>query len=229
MTWWPQRPRLSGPRSTAERARSGPGRLRAASAPPPTRANPPKPAKSHSDLRDVLAHRTPEQGGQSALDPPRVGAGQVGARDQRLHLARHPGGARQSDAAPLPRAPALGGHARPRHADLHRAERTQQLALARPVPIALRRLRIPLVAPASQRRFQLLPDQLFDVWRTSRFDKPAHPLPDARLDLAETRSVCGWVEPGVSGKQRRAVCTRLRAILFHGVVPADARTPEMAR
>ena len=79
-------------------------------------------------------------------------------------------------------------------------------------PVARRRLRIPLVAPAAQRRFQLLPDQLFD--------EPAHPLPDARFNR---------VKPGVPGKQRRAVCFRLRAILLHGVASAGARTPEMAR
>ncbi|MDQ2803360.1 MAG: transposase, partial [Pseudomonadota bacterium] len=39
----------------------------------------------------------------------------------------------------------------------------------RSMPVALGRLRIPLVAATSQRRFQLLPDQLFD--------EPAHSLP----------------------------------------------------
>ena len=161
---------------------------------------------------DVLAHRTLEQGSQRALDPARVGARKVGARNQRLHLARHPGVARQSGAAPLLCAPALDRHACPWHADLNRTEAAQQLALARPVPVALRRFHIPLVAPASQRRVQLLPDQLLD--------EPAHPLPDARLDR---------VKPGVPGKQRRAVRIRLRAILLHGVVSAGAETPEMAR
>ena len=73
----------------------------------------------------VLAHRTAEQGSQRALDPARVGAGQVGARDQRLDLLGHPGVARQSGAAPLLRAPALGRHARPRHADLRRTKRAE--------------------------------------------------------------------------------------------------------
>src|SRR3712207_8898266 len=71
-----------------------------------------------------------------------------------------------------------------------------------PLPMAVPMPRRPaaLVAPAPQRRFELLLDQLLD--------EAADPLPQPRLER---------VEPGLPGEQRRL--TRLSvAILAHGVV-----------
>ena len=158
----------------------------------------------------VLAHRAPEQRGQRALHPARVGAGQVGAGDQRLDLPGQPGVARQRGAAPLPRAAVLGPQPGARHGDLHRPEGAGQLPLAVAVPMA-RGARRPLVAPAPQRRRQLLLDQLLD--------EAADPLPQPGLDR---------VEPGLPGEQRRPG-RLLAAILVHGVVSAGAPTPVMAR
>ena len=79
-----------------------------------------RPQASQSDLHlapgpadHVLADRAPEQRRQRPLHPARVGPGQVGARDQRLELARPPGVARQHGAAPLPRAAVLALAAAP--------------------------------------------------------------------------------------------------------------------
>ena len=127
-------------------------------------------------------------------------------------MAGRPGIARQRGAAPFLRAPALDGHARPRHAALRSPKAAQELTLPRPVPVARELALRPLVPRAAQRRRQFLLQQLLD--------EPAHPLPDARLNR---------VKPSLPGKQRRAVRLRPRAILFHGVVSTGARTPEMAR
>jgi len=86
----------------------------------------------------ILAHRTAEQGGQRALDPARVGPGQVGACDQRLDLARHPGVARQQCTAPFLGGAAFSGHARPWHVEFYRTEAAQELTIPRPVPVTFR-------------------------------------------------------------------------------------------
>jgi len=155
----------------------------------------------------VFAHLSLEQRGQRTLDPARVGAGQVGARDQRLHLSGYPGVAGQSGAAPFLGASALVPHPRAGHADPHRAERAEKLPLAGSVPVALR-LRRPLVPAAAQGLRQLLFQQ--------RLDEPAHPGADSCLDR---------VKPGLSRERPHAVRLRRRAILFHGVVSTGARTP----
>lgn len=74
----------------------------------------------HVRANHVLAHRAAEQGRQRTLDPTRVGAGQVGTRDQRLDLAGHPGVAGQRRAAPF-LAAAAGRHPGARHAHRPRA------------------------------------------------------------------------------------------------------------
>jgi hypothetical protein len=122
-------------------------------------------------------------------------------------LPRHPGVAGQRGAAPLLCAPALVPHSRAWHADPHRAERAEKPPLAGSVPVALR-LRRPLVPAAAQGLRQLLLQQLLD--------EPAHPGADSRLDR---------VKPGLSRERPHAVRLRRRAILFHGVVSAGARTP----
>src|SRR3712207_8355537 len=93
-------------------------------------------------------------------DPARVGAGQVGAGDQRLGLAGHPGVAGQDGAAPLPCRAVLGSQPGPRHGDLHPAEGAGQPPL--PMAVPMPRRPAALVAPAPQRRFELLLDQLLD-------------------------------------------------------------------
>src|SRR3712207_8588778 len=63
-----------------------------------------------------------------------------------------------------------GGHPGARHIDLHRAEQAEEPALARPVPVALRLARRPLVPCAAQRRRKLLLQHFLD--------EPAYPAPD---------------------------------------------------
>jgi hypothetical protein len=65
-----------------------------------------------------------------------MGSTSVGAGDQRFHLLRHPGVARQHPALPLGGSAAGGADARPRHGDLHRAEAAGHLPLAMTVPVA---------------------------------------------------------------------------------------------
>ena len=132
----------------------------------------------------VLAHRAPEQRAQRAPDPARVGAGQVGAGDQRLHLPRHPGVAGQHGAAPFPRGAVPGVQPGPRHGDLHRPEGAGQPPLPMAVPMA--RDAAALIAPASKRLGQLLLDQLLD--------EAADPPPQPGFDR---------VEPSRPGEQRR--------------------------
>ena len=131
-----------------------------------------------------------EQRGQRALDPARVGPGQVSARDQRLHLPGHPGVAGQSGAAPFLRAAALGRHPRARHADLDRAKLNPEPALTGPVPVTASAPPRPARAGAAQGLRQLLLQQLLN--------EAAHPIPDACLDR---------VEPSLPGKYRRAAST----------------------
>src|SRR4051812_3141775 len=72
-------------------------------------------------------------------DPARVGAGQIGARDQRLGSARQALVGREGGVAPF-RGPAFGrGKPRPRHANRHGAERAHQGPL--PMAVAMARHR----------------------------------------------------------------------------------------
>jgi hypothetical protein len=70
----------------------------------------------------VLRHCTPEQRSQNPPYPARVGAGQVGACDQRLHLFRHPRVAWQRLAVPLLARPTGFDQPGAWHADRHEAK-----------------------------------------------------------------------------------------------------------
>ena len=125
------------------------------------------------------------------------------------------------------RVPPPAAAIRPRHAEFHRAKAARQPAPARPVPGARRPAFRPPAPRAAPRRRPL--QQVLDVRRTPRSGKPAHLVPDARPDLAETRSVCGWVKPGAACEQRRAVRFRLGAVLLQGATSTGVPTPVLAR
>src|SRR3954470_20735810 len=159
--------------------------------------------------RNSAARARWEQRGQGSLYPARVGAREVGARDQGLDLASPPRVARQGGAAPLPGRAALGPQPGARHGDRHRPEGAGQPPLAVAVPVP--RGGAAPVPPSPQGRGQLLLEQLLD--------EAADPLPQARLDR---------VEPGLPGEQGR-LGRPLGAILVHGVVSAGVPPPVMAR
>ena len=92
--------------------------------------------------------------------------GHTGTLELPLAQRRALFGLRQRCAAPLLSGASCSGHARPRHAELHRSKRAEQLALARRVPAALRLTFRPLVPRAAQPRCELLPQRVLD--------KPAH-------------------------------------------------------
>jgi hypothetical protein len=104
----------------------------------------------------VLAH-APRNSAASALHTPRVGAGEVGAGDQRLDLrvSRRSAAAAALRHFPLGRP---GSQPGPRHGDLHRPEGAGQRRV--PMPVPMPRPSAALVAPAPQRRVELLLDQL---------------------------------------------------------------------
>ena len=179
----------------------------------------------------VLADRSLEQRRQRPAHAAGIGASEIGAGDQRLHLLRHPGVARQRPALPLGGPAAGGADARPRHGGLHCPERADDPSLAMTVPAtvarrdiarfggrqAVGRARFALVSPmpafipsSSQRGGQFLLDQLFD--------EAPDPIPDPRFDR---------VGPGFPQKQRRVVHRR-RAIRRHGVISPGATTPVLA-
>jgi hypothetical protein len=94
---------------------------------------------------------------------PRVGPGQVGTGDEGLQLAGPSGVARQHGAAPFAAGAAVPiPQPGPRHRDLHRPEAARQPARSMAVPMAGRVHSAARVAPAPQRRLQLLLDRLLD-------------------------------------------------------------------
>ena len=175
----------------------------------------------------VLADRSLEQRRERTTDATRVRPGEVGSSDQRFHLLGHPGVARHRPAFPLGGPAAGGANARPRHGDLYRPEAAGDPPFAMTVPVtgerrdigrldsrrAVRRARFAIAAPmpafvpsSSQRRGQLLLDQLFN--------EAPDPIPDPRFDR---------IRPSSAQKQLRVVHSR-RAIRRHGVIsPAPQR------
>jgi hypothetical protein len=107
----------------------------------------------------VLAHRTAQQHRQPPPHAARSGARERGRGDQRLHLPGAPGVVRQDCAAPLPLRAVRLVQPHPRHRPLHRPEGARQRPHAT-VPVTRRAT--PLIASASQRRSQLLLNQLLD-------------------------------------------------------------------
>ena len=105
---------------------------------------------------DVLAHGALEQPEQRPLDPPRVGAGQVDRRDQRLGLLRQPPVARQRLRAPFGHLALLVLDPGARHPHRLGAEGAGELPLAVPVAVALGPLVAPAVAKATEKRGQFL-------------------------------------------------------------------------
>ena len=85
----------------------------------------------------VLANRSAEQRRQRAPHPPRIGAGQIAARDQRIGGKRTPLIGSQRPALPF-RGLAFGVvKPGPRHRDLDRSERARQPS--RPAAVAMAR------------------------------------------------------------------------------------------
>jgi hypothetical protein len=71
---------------------------------------------------NILADRPPEQRAECTPNPARVGARQIGARDHRLYLLRHPHIAWQRLAVPFPAHPVRVVQSCAWHADRHRAK-----------------------------------------------------------------------------------------------------------
>ena len=161
----PARPCRPG---SAARCRCRPDR--ACSRPPNPCAPCPGPA------HHVLADRAAKQRAQRALDPPGIGAGQVSTDDQSLDLPRHPGIAGQYILGCRRPAPPSGRAARS-----SRSGRSCRKAAVRACrdgsPSACP---APFVTASPQRRRQLLLQQLVD--------KPADPIPDARLGRVKQAS-----------------------------------------
>jgi hypothetical protein len=157
---------------------------------------------------------------------PRVGAGQVGAGDQRIDLARAPAVGRQGLVDPLGRPPVGRVETRARHRHLNRAEAAHHLALAPPVAMARRghragrRLPIaepscrrlllirrglePSVARASERCFQLFLQQRLDEATDraahARFQRCGPPLVQQVLRIC-SRDICRHGVVSVGGSQ----------------------------
>lgn len=163
----------------------------------------------------VLARRALEQRRQRPLHLPRVGARQIGPRDQCLQLARLPGVARQHRTAPLAGRTAitarLGRQPRLRNRDLQRPGAARQPPQPVAMAMARRTAVTPLVAAPPQRCLQLLLDQFLD--------QTADPHPNPHLQR---------VELGLPSGQR-TLGTDLAAIFTHNVVSTGAPTPGMAR
>ncbi len=138
----------------------------------------------------VLAHRAAEQRRERTAHPARVGAGQVGACNQRIGGSRAPLIGGQRLASPLTGL-AVGGH-QPgaRNADLHLAECSQEGSRPMAVPVTDEACQdvvglVPglcraAVAWPRQRRLELRLDHALN--------KAPHPIADARFN---------WVEPVV--------------------------------
>src|SRR5213078_4564813 len=85
---------------------------------------------------NIFADRSLEQCPQRPPYPTRIGAGQIGAGDQRLHLPRHSRISWQNFAAPFSARPFSVVQPRARYLDRHCAKRTEQLACSPSMPIA---------------------------------------------------------------------------------------------
>ena len=164
-----------------------------------------------------------EQGRQRAAHPARVGAGEIGARDQRVGGQRAPLIGPQRLALPFRRL-ALGGvQPGARHRDLDRPERAGQRP--RPAAVAVARnagscfiaghLASPVTRPG-QRSVELAADQLFD--------ELTRPSPHLGLDR---------IEPVVEKINSHLGCRlqriRLRGIARHGVVSSPTLQRRMIR
>jgi hypothetical protein len=164
---------------------------------------------------DVLAHGPAEQRNQSAPHPPRIGAGEVGAGNQRI------GGERATLIGPQRLAVPFGGPAigslQPgaRYGDLGFAKAAGQRARAAAVTMANNTCRTgvfllcPPIASASQRRIQLTADE--------RLDELANPFAHTALD--RIKPVVEKVGGGVGCRLERI---RLRGTVRHGVVSVPA-------
>jgi hypothetical protein len=117
-------------------------------------------------LTVFLADRAAKQGLEGPSNPAGIGAGQVGAGDQRVSRQCPPLIGTQGRAPPLGRLPVRRLEPRPWHIDLGLAERAHQRARPAPVPVAGNASTPigarPPIARASQHRIKLAPDQLFD-------------------------------------------------------------------
>jgi len=196
-------------------------------------------SQSVSTLRQVrlttsLLTAPPNQAASARLTR-RVLVPQVGARDQRLDLARHPRIPGRSGAASLLRAPpsAVIGAIAQRSRGVMSAKLTGgTLSATGPNQPSSWRLRTPFqcsARPPSARSCRVRPAQPFHALSREPFgcfaqrrrqlllqqllDDLAHPTPEARLDR---------VKPGLPCKQRRAVRLCLCVVPFHGVVCAGA-------
>ena len=173
----------------------------------------------------VLADRAAEQGCERAADPARVGAGEIGAGDQRVGSKRAPLVGPQRLALPLRRLAVGGVEPGARDRDLDPAEGSHQRPRRWPcrwpvAPIAPspcpRRLRTAGVARARQRRVELALDH--------PLDELAHPIAHPGLDRIEP-----VVEKINSRFGRRLRGIRLRGIARHGVVSGPTLQRRMIR
>ncbi len=171
----------------------------------------------------VLADRSAEQGRQRAPHPPRIGAGEIRAGDQRVGREGAPLIRPQRLALPF-RRPALGrGQPGARHRDLDRPERACQRP--RPAAVAVARnarssfvagyLASPVRRPC-QRSIELAAEQLFN--------ELARSSPHLGLDRIEP-----IVEKINSHFGRRLQRIRLRGIARHGVVSSPTLQRRMIR
>ena len=171
----------------------------------------------------VLADRPAEQGRQRAANPPRIGAGQIAARDQRV------GGKRAALIGPqrlaLPfRRPALRcGQPGPRHRDLDRPERAGQRARTAAMTMARDAGSCFIAGPLAsfvtrpgQRGIEFAADQFFD--------ELARPSPHLGLD--RVKPVVEKINSQLSRRLRRI---GLRGRPVHGVVSSPTLQRRMIR
>ena len=151
------------------------------------RAGATRPSRSSpcaSSAHRILADRAAKQGSECAAHPACVGAGKVGARDQRVGNKRAPLIGPQRLALPLRRLAIRSVQPGARHLDLHPAEASHQrprsMAMAvtgdadRLLRFAARRLRMASVARPRQRHVELALDH--------GMDELANPIAQATFD-----------------------------------------------
>ena len=132
----------------------------------------------------IFADRAAKDGSQRPADPTGIGAGQIGACDQRIGLPGSPLVSPQRRALPFDRS-ALGGiQPSPRHRDVHATKCPDQRARSMAVPMAGDRrtgsgvlnlgLWLSAIARARQYRLELVFDH--------RLDEAAHPIAQTGFD-----------------------------------------------